>query len=77
MAKLAALLVVLGLLAFWAYTAHETATAEHALAAIAAPLAERQVGIGARVSGRRYSASTATSDTSGSLTACTPRNTRT
>jgi hypothetical protein len=45
MAKLAALLVVLGLGAFWGYTAHETAAAEKTLAAIATPLAGRQVGI--------------------------------
>lgn len=45
MAKVAALLVVLALAGFWAYTAHETAAAEKALAAIATPLAGRQVGI--------------------------------
>ena len=45
MAKRVALVVALGLGAFWAYTAHETAAAEKALAAIATPLAGRQVGI--------------------------------
>lgn len=45
MAKRIALLVVLGLGAFWAYSAHETAAAEKTLATIATPLAGRQVGI--------------------------------
>jgi hypothetical protein len=76
MAKLAALFVVLGL-GFWAYTAHETAAAEKTLAAIATPLAGRQVGIECQ---GFWAALLSVDGNLGHvrfLTACTPRITRT
>lgn len=78
MTRLAGLLVVLGGLgAFWAYTAHETAAAEKTLAAIATPLAGRQVAIECQGFWAALFSVDGISATSGFPTACIRRIART